>query len=129
MSLYCLTAQRDNMSAAKYNLTIDQGSDFSLTLNIKEDGVNKNLTGWLARGHLRESMDTAQHWAFDFSGTTFDASGNLVIKLAHDVTANNDNTELGEGNYFYDMEIYKTSTDEVKRIMQGKATVTRQVTR
>ena len=129
MSLYCLTAQRDNMSAAKYNLTIDQGSDFSLTLNIKEDGVNKNLTGWLARGHLRESMDTAQHWAFDFSGTTFDENGNLVIKLAHDVTANNDNTELGEGNYFYDMEIYKTSTDEVKRIMQGKATVTRQVTR
>ena len=120
---------RNNMSAAKYNLTIDQGSDFSLTLNIKEDGVNKNLTGWLARGHLRESMDTAQHWAFDFSGTTFDASGNLVIKLAHDVTANNGNTELGEGNYFYDMEIYKTSTDEVKRIMQGKATVTRQVTR
>lgn len=117
------------MSAAKYDLTIDQGSDFSLTLNIKEDGVNKNLTGWLARGHLRESMDTAQHWAFDFSGTTFDASGNLVIKLAHDVTANNGNTELGEGSYFYDMEIYKTSTDEVKRIMQGKATVTRQVTR
>ena len=129
MSLYCLTAQRDNMSAAKYNLTIDQGSDFSLTLNIKEDGVNKNLEGWLARGHLRESMDTAQHWAFDFSGTTFDENGNLVIKLAHDVTANNGNSELGEGSYFYDIEIYKTSTDEVKRIMQGKATVTRQVTR
>ena len=117
------------MSAAKYDLIIDQGSDFSLTLNIKEDGVNKNLDGWLARGHLRESMDTAQYWAFDFSGTTFDTNGNLVIKLAHDVTANNGNTELGEGTYFYDMEIYKTSTDEVKRIMQGKATVARQVTR
>ena len=117
------------MSAAKYNLTIDQGSDFEMTLNIKEDGVNKNLTGWLARGHLRESMDTAQYWAFDFSDTVFNTSGNILIKLAHDVTANNGNTELGEGSYFYDVEIYNTSTDEVKRIMQGKATVTRQVTR
>lgn len=117
------------MSAAKYDLTIDQGSDFKITLNVKEDGVNKNLTGWLARGHLRESMDTAQYWAFDFSGTTFDADGNLVIKLAHDVTANDGNTELGEGSYFYDIEIYKTSTDEVKRILQGKVNVTRQVTR
>jgi hypothetical protein len=120
---------RIKMSAGKNNLIIDQGSDFSLTLNIKEDGVNKNLTGWLARGHLRESMDTAQHWAFDFSGTTFDDNGNLIINLAHDVTANNGNSELGAGSYFYDVEIYKTSTDEVKRIIQGKATVTRQVTR
>lgn len=117
------------MSAAKYNLTIDQGSDFEMTLNIKEDGANKNLDGWLARGHLRESMDTAQYWAFDFSDSTYDSNGNIIMKLAHNVVSNNGNTALGEGSYFYDVEIYKTATDEVKRIMQGKVTVTKQVTR
>lgn len=118
------------MSAAKYNLTIDQGSDFEMTLNIKEDGANKNLDGWLARGHLRESMDTAQYWAFDFSDSTYDSNGNIIMKLSNDPEDNTGHTgHLREGNYVYDVEIYKTATDEVKRIMQGKAVVTRQVTR
>lgn len=117
------------MSAGKYDITIDQGSDFEMTLVIKDGGSARNLTGYLARGHLRESMDTAQYWAFDFTGTTYDANGTVVMKLAHDVTANNGNTALSEGNYVYDVELYKSDNSEVERILKGKAKVTREVTR
>ena len=124
------------MSAGNYDITIDQGSDFKLTLVIKDGGVVRNLTGYLARGHLRASYDTAQYWAFDFSDTTYDANGTVIMKMAHNVVANNGTSVLTEGNYVYDVEIYKpdgndagTDDDEVDRILQGKAKVTREVTR
>lgn len=117
------------MSAGNYDITIDQGSDFELTLVIKDGGVARNLTGYLARGHLRASYDTAQYWAFDFSDTTFDSAGTVVMKMAHNVVANNGNTALTEGNYVYDVEIYTANDASVERIIQGKAKVTREVTR
>jgi len=112
------------MSAAKYNITIDQGSDFSLTLNIKEDGVNKNLDGWLARGSMRQTLEGAVIDNFDFTDSPYDSTGNIVMKLSH--------TETGlitAGDYYYDVEVYNTSDDKATRIIQGKITVTRQVTR
>jgi hypothetical protein len=127
------------MSAGNYDITIDQGSDFKLTLVIKDGNTPRSLDGYAARGHLRASKDTAQYWAFDFTATDFtsnNTTGTVIMKMAHNVTANNGNTALSEGNYFYDVEIYKpdgndagTDDDEVERILQGKAKVTREVTR
>ena len=47
------------MSAGKFNITIDQGSDFSLKLTVKEAGVVKNLTGYSARAQLRTTTTAA----------------------------------------------------------------------
>ena len=41
------------MSAANYDLVIDQGSTFVIDLTIKESGSAKNLTGYAARAQLR----------------------------------------------------------------------------
>ena len=52
--------------------------------------------------------------------------------MAHNVVANNGNTALSEGNYVYDVELFKQtdgSDTEVERIIQGKAKVSREVTR
>lgn len=130
------------MSAGNYDITIDQGSDFKLTLVIKDGNTPRSLDGYAARGHLRESKDSAKHWAFDFSDTDFTSSnttGTVIMKLAHNATHVTDGeggTTLTAGNYFYDVEIYKpdgndagTDDDEVERILQGKAVVTREVTR
>jgi len=118
------------MSAGKYDITIDQGSDFELTLVIKDGGNFRNLTGYLARGHLRASMDTAQYWAFDFSDSTYDEYGTLVMKLGNNPEDQNGHTgHLTEGNYVYDVEIYTANDATVERILQGKAKVTREVTR
>ncbi len=43
------------MTAAAYNLTIDQGSDFALDLVVKEDNVAKDLTGYSARAQMRNT--------------------------------------------------------------------------
>ena len=117
------------MSAGKYDITIDQGSDFILTLVIKDGSAPRNLDGHFARGHLRASMDTAQYWALDFTASSYDSNGTLVMKMADDVVANNGNTTLSEGNYFYDVGIYTANDATVGRILQGKAKVTREVTR
>jgi len=117
------------MSAGNYDITIDQGSDFKLTLVIKDGDAPRNLDGHLARGHLRESKDSSRYWAFDFSDSSYDSTGTLVMKMANDVVADDASTVLPEGNYFYDVEIYTASDATVERILQGKAKVTREVTR
>ena len=118
------------MSAGNYDITIDQGSDFELTLVIKDGDEPRNLTDHLARGHLRATMDTAQYWAFDFTDSSYDSTGTLVMKLGNDPEDQNGHTgHLTEGNYVYDVEIYTSGDATVERILQGKAKVTREVTR
>ena len=46
------------MTAAKYDIEIDQGSDFALALTIKENNVAKNLSAYSARGQLRPTVDS-----------------------------------------------------------------------
>ena len=41
------------MSAARYDLVIDQGSDFAVEFTVAEASVVKNLTGYSARAQLR----------------------------------------------------------------------------
>lgn len=108
MSLYCLTVQRDNMSAAKYDLTIDQGSDFKITLNVKEDGVNKDLTGWSARGQLRQTLEADIAEQFNFGSSPYDATGNIVATMSS-VPAGN----LTAGQYFYDIEIFTQKSNVI----------------
>lgn len=114
------------MAAGNYDITIDEGSDFELTMVVKDGNDPRQLQGWSARGHLRQSKDTAQYWAFTFN--TLGNDGTIVMSLPHNVTADNGNTLLTAGNYFYDVEIYQGTT-AVERILQGKAVVTREVTR
>ena len=47
------------MSAGNYNISIDQGSDFSLQLTVQESGSAKNLTGFSVRGQLRPTIDSS----------------------------------------------------------------------
>lgn len=126
------------MAAGNYDITIDQGSDFKLTLVIKDGNTPRVLTDFSARGHLRESYDTAKHWEFDFSDTDFTASnttGTIIMKLAHNAThftGGSGGDTLSEGNYVYDVELFKGTAPnetEVERILQGKVKVTREVTR
>ena len=47
------------MSAARYNLVIDQGSDFAVSLVISEDGNVKDLAGFSARAQMRSSKTSS----------------------------------------------------------------------
>jgi hypothetical protein len=110
------------MAAGKYNITIDQGSDFSIQLTIKESGVAKNLTGYNARAQLRPSV-TSSTLSGTFTCTiTNAASGIATMAMGYAATA-----ALVPGKYFYDLEVYTGSV--VQRLIQGNATVRGEVTR
>lgn len=113
------------MTAAKYDLEIDQGSSFSTAITVREDDAIKNLSGFAPRAQLRPSIDSADAEKTDFS---FDisnlATGVIIMKLSHTVTEN-----LKAGVYFYDLEIAANDGTTVTRLMQGKITVNPEVTR
>lgn len=112
------------MPAAQYDLVIDQGSDFEISIAIEEDGSPMDLSNHNARAIIRSSYDAEQPSA----GFVVSKSGSTVtIKLAHTSTKN-----LTRGTYVYDVEIYEGtigSETSVTRILQGKAKVTPEVTK
>ena len=112
------------MSAGTYNLVIDQGSDFALDLVIKQAGTALNLTNYSGRAQLRATVGASSASA-SFSVTVTNASeGALKMQLAAATT-----TALAAGQYVYDLEIYTANDSIVKRIIQGGATITPEVTR
>ena len=46
------------MSAANYDLVIDQGSTFTIDLVVKENSVIKNLTGYSAVSYTHLTLPT-----------------------------------------------------------------------
>jgi hypothetical protein len=116
------------MTAAKYDIEIDQGSSFALSITVSENGSPKNLSQFTPRAQMRPSVDSPDTDKVDF---TFDstnlASGIIILKLTHTASS-----AMVAGNYFYDLEIFTgTAPNEtsVTRIMQGKAVVNPEVTK
>jgi hypothetical protein len=112
------------MSAAEYDLIVDQGSDFAVEFTLKEDGSLKDLTGYSARAQMRK-VKTASDIAASFTCTIATPTNGVVkMELANSVTK-----ALAAGRYFYDLEIHTASDAIVTRIMQGEVEVTQEVTR
>tara|TARA_B100000470_G_C19760730_1_gene378201 strand:+ start:751 stop:1089 length:339 start_codon:yes stop_codon:yes gene_type:complete len=112
------------MTAAAYNLTIDQGSDFALDLVIKDDNVVKNLTNYSVRAQMRNTKG-ASSVAATFTCTIPNASaGEVKIELP-----NATSSALSAGKYYYDLEIHTAADAIVKRLMQGTIILTPEVTR
>ena len=115
------------MAAPKYDIVIDQGSDFALSIIMKNDGIPVDLTGYSGRGQLRESKNAANPTA-SFVVTITDAvNGALTVEMLHSVSSG-----ITAGVYWYDIEIYlgsEGSETAVTRLFGGKATVTGEITR
>ena len=112
------------MAAGTYNITIDQGSDFTLNFTVKEDGSAKNLSSYSVRAALRKKREDSSP-AVQFTGTV----DNSVIGKATITLTNAQTKNLTAGFYFYDIEIFTASDAEVIRVVQGTANVTREITR
>tara|TARA_B100001778_G_C18480619_1_gene580144 strand:- start:335 stop:667 length:333 start_codon:yes stop_codon:yes gene_type:complete len=110
------------MAAGKYNIRIDQGSDFSIQLTVKESGSAKNITGYSARAQLRSSITSSSITATFTCTITNAANGILTMALPAATTTN-----ITPGNYVYDLEIVTGSA--VQRLIEGTATVRAEVTR
>jgi hypothetical protein len=116
------------MIPGKLNLVCPQGSTFSRTLTYKIDEDPVNLTGYHARLQIREfnysqnfvlGLDSSQSLNNIYTGGS---AGTIDINIQPVITK-----DFVPGNYVYDLEIYTSSN--VYRLIQGKFTVTSEVTR
>jgi len=110
------------MSAGKYDIKVDQGSDFSLQLTIQESGSAKDLSGFSLRGQMRPTKDSSTLTATFTTSITDVTGGVCTISLPYTTTEN-----ITVGQYFYDIELFTGST--VQRIIEGLVTVSPEVTR
>ena len=107
--------------SATYIIKIDQGTDYGVTLRMKDNtGAVINLTGCTIAGDISRVVGSPIAAEFDFDLSTL-GIGEIPMSLSHSVT-----TEL-EGTYFYDIKLTWPST-LLERIIEGQLIVDPQVT-
>lgn len=108
--------------ATKANLVIDQGTTFSVNLDLTdENGDVIDLSGYTANSQIRKWY-TSSTPAATFSTAVNATSGELILSLTANQTSN-----LVAGRYVYDVELDLNGT--ISRIVEGIVTVTPQVTK
>jgi hypothetical protein len=112
------------MTAATYNLTIDQGSDYALDLVVNEDSTAKDLTGYSARAQIRNTKGSST-LSGSFTCTIPSATdGEVKMELPNATSSG-----MSAGKYYYDLELYTSNNALVQRLMQGTIILTPEVTR
>jgi len=117
--------------AIKSNLTIDQGSDFSATVDVlASDGQLFDLTGYTARSQIRKNFVTSTITA-NFICTHNDDGGKITLELPNAGGEYGPGTNSIEpGRYLYDVEIVSdAATPVVTRVLEGTVTVTGGITK
>ena len=126
------------MIAGVYNITIEQGTTFYRLIDVMEPDVLDpevydpfNLTGYTARMQIRRTIDNGTPM-LSLTSPTVSGNGITVMDGANNAISINmtDTTTsslLTSG--VYDLEIIKTSTGAVSRLIQGTITLSLEVTR
>jgi len=112
------------MAAGNYDIVIDQGADFALSIALSEDGEAINLNSHTVSAQLRPTPSSNTLTATFTCNITDAANGAFTMKLGYATTAN-----IAAGKYYYDTEIYNSSSNTITRLIQGVARVTQNVTR
>lgn len=121
------------MTAGIYDVTIEQGADFSKTLTIKNpDGTVVNFTGWAVRSQIRKKprdVEIVAAFTTTFNGPATDGKINWSLTaVASDDIDNSRAVNFDPLEYFYDMEIISPG-GIVTRILQGSCLIVPNVTR
>lgn len=108
--------------ATKSNLIIDQGADYSTTIEIRDDnGASVDITGFSANAMIRKAFSSSNTVAFQ---TTVDGvNGTITLSLPASNSA-----AMAAGRYVYDV----VTTDLVakkSRVVEGIVTIAASVTR
>jgi hypothetical protein len=104
------------------NLYIDQGTDFSITVDVTDSaGDILDLNGYTAAAQIRKTYSSSTVSA-TFGTSIAAATGQVTLTLDDTQT-----TALNAGRYVYDLNI--TSGSNTTRVIEGQAIVTPGVTR
>lgn len=110
------------MSAARYDITIEQGADYALALNLKDStGAAINITGATVQAHIREKWDgpkVAEFAAYIVNAT----QGKIALYLYA-----NQNVGLSPFAAFYDVLLIRANGIR-QRIVQGTVTISHAIT-
>ena len=108
----------------KTNILIDQGTDFSTSLNLSNDDESVvNLTGYTARAQIRKHYSSETAIDFDIAFGVPRSSGVLTLSLDASQTAS-----MEEGQYVYDLTL-TSSANNTSRLVEGMVIVSPRVTR
>lgn len=117
------------MAAAKYNITVEQGSHFNLVLTIKDPTPTPiDISTWTFSGQIRKSPSDATALA-DFTFTIQNQitnTGEVWVSLT-DVETSAIPAECPSTNLVYDIEA--TVSGVVTRLIMGAAVLSAEVTR
>jgi hypothetical protein len=115
------------MAAGRYDITCEQGATFARTLQwLDENEAPIDLTGYTARMHVRKTVKSAttliELTTANGRITLTPADGKLDLLLTATLTA-----AITDGGV-YDVELVSPG-GVVTRILEGKFTLSREVTR
>ncbi len=126
------------MSAGNYDILIEQGSTFSIILNLKDESYNSlNLMNMTFRGHLKTSFsENSPILQFSFTvadQTVVETVGQVEVYLTAAQTAGLSAPASGIvrtiTSMVYDIESIHSTTGVVVRWLQGVVSVSPEVTK
>lgn len=107
--------------ATKLNLFIDQGTDFSTTIEVADDdGVPINLSTYTSRSQIRKHYTST---TYNSLVVAQNANGIITVSMNAATSAN-----IAGGRYVWDLELV-SSGNVVSRIVEGIVTINPEVTR
>ena len=115
------------MGATTYDILIEQGATYSQLVTYKESGVAVNLTGYTARMQVRSTLESASTVVELTTANGRIALGGAAGTITLTISAT-DTAALTAGRGVYDLELVSGS-GIVTRLLQGVATISRNVTR
>jgi hypothetical protein len=111
---------------AEVDLCLPQGQTWDNSIVWEADDVAVNLTGWTTRMMLRTSAEAASPTVSLSTATnTMTALSNGTISLVYSAVSS---AAITAATYLYDLEVVDPSGN-VRRLMQGRAVVSREITR
>lgn len=113
------------ISPGNYDIVCPQGATFDRYARMTVGGSAFDLTGYTARMQVRETYDSTAALVSLTTGSGITLGGTAgTIQWVISSTAS---AALPDGNFVYDLEL--VNNNEVTRLIQGKFTVTPEVTR
>ena len=109
--------------AIKANLVVDQGTDFTATIDVQgvDDNTPFDLTNYTTAAQMRKTYSSVT--AITFTTSSTGAGGQINLGLSSTQTE-----DIEPGRYMYDVEM-TSPIGEVTRVVEGIVTVTPGITR
>ena len=105
------------------NIFIDQGTDFSITVDVTDtSGSALNMSGYSASAQIRKTYGSSSV-SSTFSTSIAEGTGQVTLSLTDTQT-----TALESGRYVYDLNV-TSGGGQTTRVVEGQAIVTPGVTR